>query len=576
MKTMKQMLSSPKRRVEDPLRPTACQWAAVALLVVSASPALADVQHTVSAGETLWSIAEQHTGDAARWQQLQRANRLANPHLLRVGQVVLVPAAAGALSAADASVVFAHGEVWATWPGDPQARAVRAGTSVPEGAVIEVRDKAFVRLKLADGSAFGLSAGAKARLERLRRDSATQQSQTVIRMLSGRVESEVVPRQHPKSRFDVHTPMAVASVRGTRFGVSASPDDATSHVSEGRVAVRSLLNRRQTTTLVAGEGARVGAVGRLQRAKLLPAANLSGLPKDWDDGEFVPFVLPTQPQAQGYRVRVLRADTAGAVLREAYVKDPAVLWQALDDGHYTLAVESLDQLGLLGQTAEHGFRVAATPAAPLYRQPAAGASVLGPSQMLRCTELLDVSAYRIQVADESSFSQPLVDVTAKDRCEHVARLPPGRYHWRVASVSNSAPERQGPFSLPSMFEVVGSTPTPSPSALAGSTSGGTETTHWSPRPGLTYRVQLAQDAAFTRVLSDGWMQDNRVVLPTGAPESVYLRWQSRDAEGRTSRLSPVHRVDLATVGGLRTTDNEAVRSGDGAVGTGNGSPQLPR
>lgn len=568
---MKPTLSSPRPRVEARVRNKAARCAAAALSVASVWPALADVRHTVVPGETLWSIAEQHTGDAARWPVLQRANRLANPHMLPVGQVLVIPAAAGALPAAEASVLFVHGDVWATWPGGQQAGALRAGVSVPEGTVIEVREHAFVRFKLPDGSAFGLSAGSKARLERLRRDNDTQQSQTMIHMLSGRVESEVVPRVHPKTRFDVHTPMAVASVRGTRFGVSASPDDATSDVSAGRVSVRSLINRRETTTLVAGEGARVAATGGLKRAKLLPAADLSSLTADWEDGEFVPFALPAQAQAQGYRMRLLRSDTVGAVLREAWAKEPEVMWQALDDGQYTLAVQSLDSTGLLGQTAEHNFRVMATPAAPLYRQPAAGARVVGPSLTLRCTELLDVSGYRIQVAADGTFRQPLVDINAKDRCEHVAQLAPGQYHWRVASLSNSAPARQGPFSLPSTFEVFQTLPSANPgSALAAESS-----TFWSPKPGLTYRVQLAEDAAFTRVLSDGWLPGNQVVLPAVASEAIFLRWQSRDAQGRTSRLSAVHRVTV-TAAGLRTSDNEAVRAGDAAVGTGHGSPQPPR
>ena len=562
---MKPTPNLPSRKPDAWLKRSACQGAVATLLVATAWPTLADTQHRVVAGDTLWSIAEQHTGEATQWRVLQNANRLANPHQLRIGQVLKVPAGAAALPVANASVVFVQGEVLATGPDGQQVGTLRTGTTVPEGTLIEVRDKAFVRLKLADGSAFGLSSGSTARLERLRRDDGTQQSHTVIRMLSGRVESEVVPRQHPQTRFDVHTPMAVASVRGTRFGVSVSPNEATSEVASGKVAVRSLLNRRQTTTLAAGDGARVGTTGGLQRGALLPAADLSALPTAWDDGEFVSFALPTQPQARAYRARVLRSNTPGAVLREAWVTDPAVLWQALDDGQYTLTVQGLDKLGLLGQTAEHHFQVQATPAAPLFRQPAAGTTVSGSGLTLRCTELLDVAGYRIQVASDTSFKQPLVDVTRPDRCEHVAQLPPGSYHWRVASLAAGTPARQGPFSLPSAFVVGADAPTAGTDA---------DTTFWSPRRGLSYRVQLAADAGFTRVLSDDWVSGSQVALPAGA-QDVYLRWQSRDAQGRTSRLSAVHRVTPNNTG-LRTEDNQPVKGGDNTIGTGNSPLQQPR
>ena len=54
------------------------------------------------------------------------------------------------------------------------------GNEMSNDTLIEVRDKAFVRLKLADGSAFGLSSGSTARLERLRRDDGTPQGSVFV------------------------------------------------------------------------------------------------------------------------------------------------------------------------------------------------------------------------------------------------------------------------------------------------------------------------------------------------------------------------------------------------------------
>ena len=135
----------------------------------------------------------------------------------------------------------------------------------------------------------------------------------------------------------------------------------------------------------------------------------------------------------------------------------------------------------------------------------------------------------------------------------------------TASLAAGTPARQGPFSLPSAFVVSADAST------AGTDAG---TTFWSPRRGLSYRVQLAADAGFTRVLSDDWVSGSQVTLPAGA-QDVYLRWQSRDVQGRTSRLSAVHRVTPNNTG-LRTEENQPVKGGDNTIGTGNSPLQQPR
>ena len=73
---MKPTPNLPSRKPDAWLKRTACQGAVATLLVATAWPALADTQHRVVAGDTLWSIAEQHTGEGTQWPRLQQANRL--------------------------------------------------------------------------------------------------------------------------------------------------------------------------------------------------------------------------------------------------------------------------------------------------------------------------------------------------------------------------------------------------------------------------------------------------------------------------------------------------------------------
>jgi nucleoid-associated protein YgaU len=49
--------------------------------------------HVVRRGDSLWSIAHSKLGDAGRWRDVAHANRIADPHALEPGTVLLVPPA---------------------------------------------------------------------------------------------------------------------------------------------------------------------------------------------------------------------------------------------------------------------------------------------------------------------------------------------------------------------------------------------------------------------------------------------------------------------------------------------------
>ncbi len=54
-------------------------------------PATQPKEHTVQAGESLWSIAERTYGSAYSYVELAKANDLSNPDLIAVGQKIMLP-----------------------------------------------------------------------------------------------------------------------------------------------------------------------------------------------------------------------------------------------------------------------------------------------------------------------------------------------------------------------------------------------------------------------------------------------------------------------------------------------------
>ena len=87
-------------------------------------------------------------------------------------------------------------------------------------------------------------------------------------------------------------------------------------------------------------------------------------------------------------------------------------------------MRALDDAGIAGLPTVQPFTVKTRPVAPLYQHPAPGAVVPSGAAELRCTEVPGVRWYRVQVAADAQFTQPLRD-EGQDAGEHLieARAP---------------------------------------------------------------------------------------------------------------------------------------------------------
>jgi hypothetical protein len=152
-----------------------------------------------------------------------------------------------------------------------------------------------------------------------------------------------------------------------------------------------------------------------------------------------------------------------------------------------------------------------------------------------------------------------------DRCRYTApALAPGRYFWRVASVGRDAQGRrdQGPFSQPAMFRVLALPPAPSAPVVR---QGGVQTLAiaWNASPGGLWRhqIQIAHDAAFTRLLNDELLAEpafTRAMPPAGV---YHVRVRQVDAQGLQGAWTDTQRLNLH--GHVATTDAQPLTSAEG-------------
>ena len=530
-----------------------------------------EIAHTVQDGDTLEGLARAYLDAPRQWPLLQARNKVANPRRLQPGSVVWIPVRLQ--PAESATVEFVHGAVTAQARAGDARTAVVQGGKLEEGTALLVGPDAFVAVKLADGTVVRVQAHSELQLRQLRRRGRAGSVQSVLEMRSGAVESSVPPSAEPFRRFELRTPLAVTSVRGTRFSVAMTDTGATAaSVLNGSVAVQPRQGdtptaqpdpSAPTALLSPGQGLAVAADGTVGAPRaLLPAPDTSAIPTTLGDAGLLAINVPPLAGAARYEAQVAQDADFTQVLRHGRFADGQLRWKALEDGRYYLSVRALDDAGIPGVPAVLPFSVKTRPVPPLYQSPAPGAVVARGAAELRCTQVPGVRWFRVQVAastasetGERAWSQPVLDEQRLAECRlPIAGLPPGDYVWRVASLLElpGGQADQGPFAPPQPFTVAERPATLSAQSLQAQDGDTSVHLHWPAQPGQRFRLQLAAatDPGFDTVTLDTVL-DAPQWTGSDLPAGEYLvRIQVLDPTGLGSDFSPARQIRVGS--GIRT------------------------
>jgi len=521
-----------------------------------------DIEHQVQRGDTLEALSTHYLGTPRLWPQLQRHNQVANPRHLQPGSVLHIPMQLLPLGSAE--VTFVQGEATVTAPTNASATTLQAGQPLPEGARVQVAPNSFVTVRLADGTLIRVHADSDLQLQQLRRRGRAGDAQSVLELRRGSVETSVPANSGGARRFEIRTPKASTSVRGTRFSVALTGDErALTAVTEGTVAVQPHATR-QGASIPAGQGVVVAADGELGAPQpLLPAPDLSALPAAVHDADFLSLALPPVAAAVAYQVRVARDADFTTVVRDGAFSGPQARMRAVDDGSYHLAVRAVDSTGLPGLVAQRTITVKAHPVPPLYQAPPQGATISRTQGELLCTPVLGAVRYRIQVATDAAFTAPALDETRDQQCgAQVQALAPGNYFWRAASVRElpGGGGDQGPYAPAQPFSVANNPNAPDAAALQVGNEGPALQLRWPGGSGQSYRLQLASSQDFAALLMDERLGTAAWTAASLAPGEYFVRIQTRDPSGLESEFSTprlIHvRAAVQSSGGLPVTSSD--------------------
>ncbi len=507
---------------------------APAFPIALAAPAPLHWQHTVQPGDTLIGLTAQHLRDGISWRRLQAYNRVIDPYRLRPGSTLRAPLAWVREQDAPAQVVRITEPATRTRQGRTEPLA--AGDTVQAGDVIEAGAGGAATLRFGDGTRALVRPDTRVEIDRSARLGREGPHVTGLRLDKGSVDSVVPPARDPPTRYDIRTRTVNLGVRGTEFRAHAEADSAVTRVEvlEGRVA----LGPRQVLDAGFGAVALPGEAPALPKP-LLNAPVLAGLPERVDR---VPLRLawPAHPSAAAYRAQVLDPGDDEHLLLDGRFSGPVAQWPDLPDGRYRLAVRGVDRDGLEGATARWDFVLKARPEPPFLSGPLDSTRQYGTQVRFQWTRSAAAARYRFQLADEPSFASPTADLAGLDATEQALDLPPGRYHWRVASVRMDGD--QGPFSDPQGFELREIPPSPQLQAAQASADG--LIVRWRAREGARYRYQLSRSESFEALLVDVTTDEPQAVLGKLPAGRYHLRVQTLDSDGYAGPFGPAQRIDV--------------------------------
>lgn len=406
--------------------------ALLALQPVCTAPAVArDVVYRVKPGDSLWQLATRYLAPGHDYRDLQRRNHIADPHRLVAGTRIAIPSEWLRRDAQTAALAAYRGEVRVTVAGRNHAPSV--GMELPSRSSVETLPRAFASLTLPDGSLLSILPGSLVRINGLSRVRLIDVGEHFFAVEHGRVEARVSPADQVGRRFEISTPLAVASVRGTQFRTKyrVEAQQLQVEVLKGSVEVRGPGD----TLLGAGEAEAAGSSGMTARGRLLAAPELLE-PGRIQDGDELTFGVA--PMAGAVRWHLILAADAGFVGQIDEIEtDAATLHMAApSDGTYFVRLAAISPEGFEGQSRDYAVR------RDRYRFSASqSASVEGGQVRYRfrwLPEAYDSGQFRFILRRQGEDVPPLVDKSGLTGSElSVTDLPPGTYRWSVGRWSGS-------------------------------------------------------------------------------------------------------------------------------------------
>ncbi|NVJ66517.1 MAG: FecR domain-containing protein [Gammaproteobacteria bacterium] len=487
-------------------------------LVFSTSLIANDWLYTVRPNDDASSLGNKYLINPYRIDEVLRYNELSNNQQLQPGLVLKFPLNMLKFGPARVQVISVQGEV--DYLHNNQSEPLSTAHSIRLGDRIITKEQASATLRFADKSELLLGSNSELVFDVLTRWGRTGMVDSRMRLLKGTVEGRVETLQGPGAHFEVHTPSAVATVRGTEFRVRVDKGNTSvsyNEVSEGKVKVENTVSDQlvnQGFGLVSEAGKVASEPVELLSAPTLlePQAQFPALP--------VTLSWQSDPEAVTYRYELFKGDDVSQQIATGTLADTSLSMQTLEAGDYTVRMRKVAANGLEGLNTTHKFTLNGGPLA------ATGLTVkdenlVGDIIEFHWSSIGNTETYHLELAKDSEFKEKIMEeATSAQTFELSKTMAPGQYYWRVRGENEYG---KGNYSKVETLQLVLPDP-PTVAPIEDVVLGQTANIVWSSVANASsYQWQMARDKGFTDLVKTSANTDHQIQLNDLETGDYYFR-----------------------------------------------------
>jgi hypothetical protein len=400
-----------------------------------------DWSYRLDEGENLTLVANRFLKPEFTSEQLQRYNAIPNDREIPIGTKIRVPINWLKEMLAGVKVRSVHGEASVRRRGVDETTTLVAGTMLNAGDRIVTGVGSAVSLLFADDSRLLIGEESEVVFDAFSSFKGTGMLDTKIRLQRGRVENRIKPVRKPEYRYQIYTPAAVTTVRGTDFRVSshAGSELTRTEVTQGSVAISAA---GETVLIERGEGTQIikGNPPAAPR-KLLGKPNLTEMVFR-TTRDSVAIEWPSLDGARAYRYRL--TDSEERMVAGGRIEENRLVLSRLPDGNYQLKLRGIDEMGFEGFNATGDLNLRSPQQAepeglkkPLLSQPRFSSQGIH----VRWSRVDGAWAYRLYLARDVELKELLFTRLSEDHAFIFNPLPPGRYFIGVEALAASSDDR---------------------------------------------------------------------------------------------------------------------------------------